>query len=69
MARKDDTPEQSIGMLREGEVRRSQGEKISKICRGLGISEQSYHRWRRLYGGLKVDQARRRRTLNGRTSV
>ena len=44
-------------MLREAEVRLSQGEKIGKICRGLGISEQSYYRWRRLYGGLKVDQA------------
>ena len=36
MARKDYTPEQSIGMLREAEVRLSQGEKIGKICRGLG---------------------------------
>jgi putative transposase len=50
MARKDYTPEQAIGMLREAEVRLSQGEKIGKICRGLGISEQSYYRWRRLYG-------------------
>ena len=45
MARKDYTPEQAIGMLREGEVGLSQGEKIGKICRGLGISEQSYYRW------------------------
>ena len=57
------TPEQAIGMLREAEVRLSQGEKIGKICRGLGISEQSYYRWRRLYGGLKVDQARRLKDL------
>jgi putative transposase len=56
MARKDYTPEQAIGMLREAEVRLSQGEKIGKICRALGISEQSYYRWRRLYGGLKVDR-------------
>ncbi len=63
MARKDYTPEQAIGMLREAEVRLSQGEKIGKICRGLGISEQSYYRWRRLYGGLKVDQARRLKDL------
>jgi hypothetical protein len=39
MARKDYTPEQAIGMLREAEVRLSQGEKIGKICRGLGICE------------------------------
>ena len=57
MARKDYTPEQAIGMLREIEVRLSQGERIGKICRALGISEQSYYRWRRLYGGLKVDRA------------
>ena len=63
MARKDYTPEQAIGMLREAEVRLSQGEKMGKICRGLGISEQSYYRWRRLYGGLKVDQARRMKDL------
>jgi putative transposase len=44
MARKDYTPEQAIGMLREAKVRLSQGEKIGKICRGLGISEQSYYR-------------------------
>ena len=54
MARKDYTPEQAIGMLREAEVRLSQGEKIGKICRGLGISEQSYYRWRRQYGGLRA---------------
>jgi putative transposase len=63
MARKDYTPEQAIGMLREAEGRLSQGEKIGKICRGLGISEHSYYRWRRLYGGLKVDQARRLKDL------
>ena len=63
MARKDYTPEQSIGMLREAEVRLSQGEKIGKISRGLGISEQTYYRWRRQYGGLKVDQARRLKDL------
>jgi hypothetical protein len=53
MARK--APEQAIGMLREAEGRLSQGEKIGKICRGLEISEHNYYRWRRLYGGLKVD--------------
>jgi hypothetical protein len=63
MARKDYTPEQAIGMLREAEVRLSQGEKIGKNSRGLGISEQSYYRWRRLYGGLKVDQAWRLKDL------
>jgi putative transposase len=59
MSRKRYTPEQVIGMLREAEVRLSQGEKVGGICRSLGISEQSYYRWRREYGGLKVDQAKR----------
>ena len=63
MSRKRYTPEQIIGFLREAEVRLSQGEKIGLICRGLGISEQSYCRWRREYGGLKVDQARRLKDL------
>ena len=55
--------EQIIGMLREAEVRLSQGEKIGEISRSLGISEQSYYRWRREYGGLKVSQARRLKDL------
>lgn len=58
MSRKRYTPEQIIGLLREAEVRLSQGEKIGTICRALGVSEQSYYRWRREYGGLKVDQGR-----------
>ncbi len=61
MARKRYTPEQIIGMLREAEVRLSQGEKVGEISRSLGISEQSYYRWRREYGGLKVSQVKRLR--------
>ena len=63
MSRKRYTPEQIIGFLREAEALMSQGEKIGLICRGLGVSEQSYYRWRREYGGLKVDQARRLKDL------
>lgn len=63
MARKRYTPEQIIGMLREAEVRLSQGEKTGAICRLLTISEQSYYRWRREYGGLKVTQAKRLKDL------
>jgi putative transposase len=63
MNRKRYTPEQIIGYLREAEVRLSQGEKIGVICRTLGVSEQSYYRWRREYGGLKVDQAKRLKDL------
>ena len=63
MARKRYTTEQIINMLREAEVRLSQGETVGLICRGLGISEQSYYRWRRDYGGLKLDQAKRLKDL------
>jgi transposase-like protein len=50
-------------MLREAEVRLSQGEKVKGICRGLGITEQTYYRWRKDYGGIKAFQARRRRCV------
>ena len=63
MARKRYTTEQIIGMLREAEVKLSQGETVGVICRGLGISEQSYYRWRRCYGGLKLDQAKKLKDL------
>ncbi len=69
MARKRFSPEQIIGMLREAEVRLSQGEKVKGICRGLGVAEQTYYRWRKDYGGMKVSQARRLKELereNGR---
>ena len=59
MSRKRYTPEQIIGMLREAEVLLSQGQRTGEVCRRLGISEQSYYRWRKEYGGLKVDQVKR----------
>jgi putative transposase len=63
MTRKRYTTEQIIGMLREAEVKLSQGETVGVTCRGLGISEQSYYRWRRDYGGLKLDQAKKLKDL------
>jgi len=63
MPRKRYSPEEIIAMLREADVRLSQGETIGQICRLLGVSEQSYYRWRREYGGLKVEQARRLKDL------
>jgi hypothetical protein len=64
MARKHFSTEQIIGMLREAEVRLSQGQTIGLICKGFGISEQSYYRWRCDYGGLKLDQAKRLKELS-----
>lgn len=63
MARKRYTPEQIIGILCETGVRLAQGERVGAICRSASISEQSYYRWRREYGGLKVSQARRLKDL------
>ena len=63
MAPKRYTTEQIISLLREAEVRLSRGETIGGICRSLSISEQSYYRWRREYGGLKLNQAKRFKDL------
>ena len=64
MARKRYATEQIIGLLREAEVRLSQGQTIGTVCRSVGVSEQSYYRWRREYGGLKLDQAKRLKDLD-----
>ena len=63
MRRKRYTSEQIIGMLREAEVELSRGEKVKHVCRNLGVSEQTYYRWRKEYGGMKVSQARRLKDL------
>ena len=61
--RKRYSTEQIIGFLREAEVLLSQGHKLGDVCRKLGISEQSYYCWRKMYGGLKMDQARQFKEL------
>jgi putative transposase len=69
MGRRHYTAEQIIGMLREAEVLQGQGMTIGDVSRKLGISEQTYYRWRKEYGGMRVDQARRLKELekeNGR---
>ena len=63
MSRKRYTPEQIIGKLREAEVWLSQGQTVGQVCRSLGIVEQTFYRWRREYGGLKIGQARRLKAL------
>ena len=63
------TAEQIVNKLREAEVELSKGQTIPVVARKLGITDQTYYRWRREYGGLKVDQARRLKELeqeNGR---
>jgi putative transposase len=63
MGKKRYTPEQIIGKLREAEVALAQGETAGQACRALGIAEQTFYRWRREYGGLKIEQARRLKAL------
>jgi putative transposase len=63
MGRKRYSPEQKIGMLREAEVAMAQGQTVGQVCRSLGIVEQTFYRWRREYGGLKIEQARRLKAL------
>jgi len=59
MGRKTYTPEQIIGKLREAEVLLSNGQTVGQACRKLAVAEQTYYRWRKEYGGMRVDQAKR----------
>lgn len=63
MARRQFKPEQIINKLREAEVLISQGSTIGQASRKIGITEQTYYRWRREYGGMGVEQAKRLREL------
>jgi hypothetical protein len=56
-------PEQAVAKLREIEVKLSQGKDVLTACREAGVADKSYYRWRREYGGMKVDQARRLKQL------
>jgi putative transposase len=69
MKKKGFSAEQIIGKLREAEVLLGQGSTVGEVSRKLGITEQTYYRWRREYGGMRVEQARRLKELekeNGR---
>jgi len=68
MGRKRFTAEQIINMLREAEVLLNQDSTVGEVCRKLGISEQTYYRWRKDYGGMRVDQAKRLKELEKENS-
>lgn len=57
------TPEQIISKLRQAEVRLAQGDRLPDVCRVLAISEQTFYRWRKEFGGLKLSQAQRLKAL------
>lgn len=63
MAQRRHQAEQIIVMLREAEVRLAKGQTVLQVCKQLGITEQTYYRWRKEFGGLKVDQAKRLKVL------
>ena len=63
IARRRHTPEQIITALREAEVGLANGKTVALVSRELGISEQTYYRWRQEFGGMKIDQARRLKEL------
>jgi putative transposase len=63
MARKRYTPEDIIQKLREAEVLLSQGQTVQQVARSLEISEQTYYRWRKDYGGMDQSQAQRLKEL------
>jgi putative transposase len=69
MVKKGYTPEQIINKLREAEILLSQGNSIVEASRKIGVTEQTYYRWRKEYGGMRVEQARKLKELekeNGR---
>ncbi len=55
--------EQIIAKLREAEVDLAQGKTVAQVCKKLGVAEQTYYRWKKEYGGLRVDQAKRLKAL------
>jgi transposase-like protein len=69
MKRKRHSPEQIIRKLRDAEGLLSEGKGIAEVCQRLEVCEQTFHRWRNQYGGMKADEARRLKELeqeNGR---
>jgi len=63
MVRRNFTPEQIINKLREAEIHINQGISISEASRKIGITQQTYYRWRKEYGGLRIEQAKRLKSL------
>ena len=63
MAKKTYTPEQIINKLREAEIHINQGISIAEASRKIGITQQTYYRWRKEYGGLRIEQAKKLKSL------
>ena len=63
MVKKGYTPEQIINKLREAEILLNQGSTVGEASRKIGVTEQTYYRWRKEYGGLKIEQAKKLKTM------
>lgn len=63
MGRKRHSAEEVVNKLRQADVELAKGQTVAAVCRLLGVTDQTYFRWRKEYGGLKVDQARRFKEL------
>jgi putative transposase len=63
MVRKSHSPEQVINKLRGAEILLNQGAKVGEACRKIGVTEQTYYRWRKEYGGMRIEQAKRLKNL------
>ena len=63
MAKKRHTAEQIVAKLREAEALLAKGTKMPQVCRKLGVTEQTYYRWRKEYGGVRTDQVKRLKGL------
>ncbi len=59
MVKKSHSPEQVINKLREAEILLNQGASIGEASRKIGVTEQTYYRWRKEYGGMRIEQAKR----------
>ena len=68
MPRKRHTPERIIRKLREAEILLSQGGAVGEASKKIGVTEQTYYRWRKEYGGMRVEQARRLKELEKENS-
>ena len=63
MSQRRHTPEQIIHKLREAEVELSKGATVPQACKKIGVTDQTFYRWRAEYGGLRLDQAKRLKVL------
>ena len=63
MSQKRHSPEQIINKLRQAEVELAKGATVAQACKKIGVTDQTYYRWRSEYGGMRVDQAKRLKEL------